>query len=229
MLENIKHDKSMIKDKVLEVLKPLLADKGFKADELEGLADFASKNLKEESTDDEIKNVCDGLVPVASLIQKVGNRYSTEAERKTEKKYEGYIKPEIKEKEIEPTKDIDKTKHLSQEEILRMIDEKAKAITEEALAPYRQKEERQRLQGLLESNDRVKSIPESFRKRYTLDKEENLDSVATQMETDYASLKQELIKSGSFVEPPREGSGGGDGNDLITFMNKMAEKSADKK
>lgn len=219
----------MIKDKVLEVLKPLLADKGFKADELEGLADFASKNLKEESTDDEIKNVCDGLVPVASLIQKVGNRYSTEAERKTEKKYEGYIKPEIKEKEIEPTKDIDKTKHLSQEEILRMIDEKAKAITEEALAPYRQKEERQRLQGLLESNDRVKSIPESFRKRYTLDKEENLDSVATQMETDYASLKQELIKSGSFVEPPREGSGGGDGNDLITFMNKMAEKSADKK
>lgn len=215
-----------VKEKTLNVLKPLLAAKGFKSDELEGLADIACKNLKEESTDEEIKNVCDGLVPVAALIQKVGNRYVTETTEKVEKKYQGFIKPDVNkdDKPDKPEHQDEPPKALTAEDIAKMIaEESSKAVTA-ALAPIREKEEKSRLLSLLNSHENIKAMPEVFRKNYSLDKEENLDSVVAQMETDYAALKQNIAKQEGYIEAPKDADGKGETDDLIAYMDKMAER-----
>ena len=212
-----------MKEKVLAVLKPMLASKGFKKQELEGLADIVAKNLKDDSTEEEINNAAIGIVPYAELMQKVGNRYASEIE----KKYEGYVKPSTDkdEPDIKKEEPLDKnnqtSQSLTQEQIQKMI---ADGIAE-GLKPYREKEERTRLQSLLYANEKVKSVPESFRSRYTLDKEDNLEALAAQIETDYASLKQELLKSGEFTAPPQKGAEGGDNDDLISALKAMGEKA----
>lgn len=214
---NFKLDK--MKQKVLDILKPLVASKGFKRTELEGLAELIAKNLDDASTDEEINNAVSGILPYAELMQKIGNRYAADIE----KKYEGWVKPTPTQEPPAPPVDDKQPKGLTAEEIQALI---AEGIAN-GLKPYQEREEKNRLQNLLFSNEKVKSIPESFRSRYTLDKEENLDALATQMENDYANLKQELLKSGQFAEPPATG-GGGNSDDLIAAFKGMSERAQKK-
>ena len=60
-----------MKGKVLTILKPLLASKGFSKEELESLAEIAAKNLTEASTEEEINNAASGIIPYADVMQKV--------------------------------------------------------------------------------------------------------------------------------------------------------------
>lgn len=211
-----------MKQKVLDVLKPLVASKGFKRAELEGLADIIAKNLTEESTEDEINNAVSGILPYAELMQKIGNRYAADVE----KKYEGWVKPEENKPATPPEPPVreEQPKGLTTEEIQKLI---ADGIAN-GLKPYQEREEKNRLQNLLFANEKVKSMPESFRSHYTLDKEENLDSLAAKMEADYANLKQELLKNGEFATPPTSGGGLGSSDDLIAALQAMGAK-ADKK
>lgn len=208
-----------MKEKVLNLLKPLLASKGFSKEELEGLADIATKNLTDASTEEEINNVVNGIVPYADMMQKVGNRYASTVE----KKYEGWVKPKDEPTPPAPKEEPKPSENqgLSAEDIQKLVDEKVQAI----LKPYQERDEKQRLQNLLYSNDKVKAIPEVFRNKYSLDKEENLDTVVTQMETDYAALKQSLVTSGEFAAPPSSGSGAGDSDDLISTLQAMGAKA----
>jgi hypothetical protein len=213
-----------MKQKVLEVLKPLVASKGFKKAELEGLADLIAKNLTDASTDEEINNAVSGVLPYADLMQKIGNRYAADIE----KKYEGWKKPEDVNNPTPPKPPTPPTneehKALTAEEIQKLI---AEGIAN-GLKPYQEREEKNRLQALLFANEKVKTMPESFRSRYTLDKEENLDTLAAQMEADYASLKQELLKSGEFATPPTSGGGQGSSDDLIAALQAMGAKATKK-
>ena len=56
-----------MKQKVLDILKPLVASKGFKRTELEGLAELIAKILDDASTDEEINNAVSGILPYAEL------------------------------------------------------------------------------------------------------------------------------------------------------------------
>lgn len=208
-----------MKEKILNLLKPLLSPKGFSKEELEGLADIASKNLTDTSTEEDINNVVNGILPYAEMMQRVGNRYATQVE----KKYEGYVKPQANPEPAKP-KDEPKPsepKAMTAEDIQKMIREGIAA----GLKPYQEREEKLRLQNLLFSNDKVKSIPEVFRNKYSLEKEEDLETVAAQMETDYAALKQSLVTSGEFVAPPSSGNGTGDSDDLISALHTMGSKA----
>lgn len=208
-----------MKEKVLNLLKPLLAAKGFNKEELEGLADIASKNLTDASTEEEINNVVNGIVPYADMMQRVGNRYASTVE----KKYEGWVKPQSNPeppKPNEPPKPVEST-GMTPEDIQKLVDEKVQAV----LKPYQERDEKQRLQNLLYSNEKVKSIPDVFRNKYSLEKEEDLDNVVTQIETDYAALKQSLVTSGEFATPPASGNGTGDSDDLISALQTMGSKA----
>lgn len=204
-----------MKEKVLNLLKPLLAAKGFNKEELEGLADIASKNLTDASTEEEINNVVSGIVPYADMMQRVGNRYASTVE----KKYEGWVKPQ-ETTDTTGQKPVEQT-GMTPEDIQKLVDEKVQAV----LKPYQERDERQRLQNLLYSNDKVKSIPEIFRSKYSLEKEEDLDTVVAQIETDYAALKQSLVTSGEFAAPPASGNGTGDSDDLISALTQMGSKA----
>lgn len=211
-----------MKGKVLAILKPLLASKGFSKDELEGLAEIAAKNLAEASTDEDINNAASGIVPYAELMQKVGNRMVSSVENK----YKGWIDPKTANPKTEPTPDPNpepksEPQGLTAEAIQKMISDGIEA----GLKPYREREEKQRLQTMLYSHEKVKSVPEVFRGRYSLAKEEELESVAAQIENDYTSLKQSMMSSGEFVAPPQSGNGAGEVDDLIAKLQNMGAKA----
>lgn len=208
-----------MKSKVLAVLKPLLANRGFNKEELEGLAEIAVKNLNEASTDEDINNVVNGIVPYADLMQKVSNRMVTSVEHK----YKGWIDPNNVPKPEPPKNEppkVEEPKVLSMEDIQKMI---ADGINE-GLKPYREREEKQRLQTLLYSHEKVKAVPEEFRNLYSLNKEEDLETVAARMENDYTAIKQALVKSGEFVAPPQQGNGASETDDLVNMLHAMGEK-----
>lgn len=207
-----------MKQKVLSLLKPLLASKGFNKEELEGLATIVAANLNEASTEEEINNAIGGVVPYADMMQKVANRMVSGVEAK----YKGWVDPsKVEPKPVEPApvEKVEEKPLLTAEAIQKMISDGIEA----GLRPYREKEEKQRLQTILNSHDKVKSIPESFRSRYSLEKEEDLEAVASQVELDFTSLKQELLKSGEFTAPPQGGSAVGDSDDLIQRLQEMGK------
>lgn len=223
-----------IKERVLEAARTSYAKNGLKAKELEKLSDVISNGLTDESTDEDVQSAVKNAEPYVNLMQSVGNRYATEASTK----FNGYVSPEDLEAKYQ-LKDTGKKKPeeeggsgtgatLSREEIEKLIGEANKKAVEDALAPFRAKQEAERLNGLLHSNAKLKSIPQEFRSRYTLDKEENLDSVVSTIENDYAAIKQAMIKSGEFVEKPHTGGLDADTDDLISRMNAMAEKAEKK-
>lgn len=74
-----------MKQKLLTLLKPKIASKGFGPKTLEGLADHLAKNLTEESTDDEINTAIDRVMPFAELMQAENTRYANEVKGKMSK------------------------------------------------------------------------------------------------------------------------------------------------
>lgn len=207
-----------MKQKVLSLLKPLLASKGFSKEELEGLAGIAALNLNESSTDEDVNNAVSGVVPYAEMMQRVANRMVSTVENK----YKGWVDPS----KVDATKptEIESKPTFSMDDIQKLIAERVSEGIEAGLRPIREKEEKQRLQSILYAHEKVKSVPEAFRSKYTLDNEDNLETVATQMETDYTALRQELIKSGEFATPPQQGEVVGESDDLIQKLQNMGKK-----
>lgn len=272
-----------MKDRVLSVLKPLMQPKGFKQEELEGIAELIAGNLTAESTDEEVKAGVERFVPFADLMQKVGNRYATgvenkykgwksqeevaaEIERSKAEAVETYKKlnpapvavPPIIQKPAEqeqaqeaktqpvPAFDVDgamkrfQSQQAEYQQALSaqqaeyqqaMQKQMAELISKgvaEALRPYKEKTQREYLDGLLNSDEKVKAMPETFRRGYTLDKEENLGSLVSKMEADYAQLKQELLNSGELATPPASGKVVNDEDEMVAFLNGIATKGQQK-
>lgn len=183
-----------MKKKLIQVLKTLYASKGFKANELEELADVLSSSLKEDSTDEEISNVANAAESYVNMLQKVGNRYASAIEEK----YKGYVKPNTIEEG--KTKTI-KENSLTKEAIAKLISE---GIAE-AIKPIQQQRESERLSQVLSSNEKLKGIPAKFISRYKLEKEEDLDNVASQIAQDYADERKAILESLGFAELPTSG------------------------
>lgn len=298
-----------MKDRVLSVLKPLMQPKGFKQEELEGIAELIAGNLTAESTDEEVKAGVERFVPFADLMQKVGNRYATgvenkykgwksqeevaaEIERSKAEAVETYkklnpapvavppiiqkpaeqeqaqeAKPKQEERKQEapkaaevanqntaqaaqtqpvPAFDVDgamkrfQSQQAEYQQALSaqqaeyqqaMQKQMAELISKgvaEALRPYKEKTQREYLDGLLNSDEKVKAMPETFRRGYTLDKEENLGSLVSKMEADYAQLKQELLNSGELATPPASGKVVNDEDEMVAFLNGIATKGQQK-
>lgn len=221
-----------IKEKVLASAKTSFAKYGLKKDELSKLVDqiVASRGLTDESKDEDVTDAIAAFEPVVGLMQSMFNRAVSE----TGKKYEGWIDPnDSKYKQQKPPAPTTDT--LTAEAVQKMIAEAAtnnqKAINEAvaaALAPYKEREEKTRLSTLLQGNDKLKDIPEVFRSRYTLDKEENLDRVVEQISNDYTVLKQSLVANGTFVAAPTTSTPQSEQDDFVKRMEGYAERNAPK-
>lgn len=77
-----------MKQKLLNLLKPKFANKGFSQKTIEGLADILVKNLTEESTDEEVNTAIDGVTPFAEIMQAENTRYANEVKAKVTKPVE---------------------------------------------------------------------------------------------------------------------------------------------
>ena len=79
-----------ISERVLAAAKTSYAKYGFKREELQKISNLIAANLKDESTDEEISTALKNNEGYAEMMQSVYTRGVTE----TNKKYEGYVKPE---------------------------------------------------------------------------------------------------------------------------------------
>lgn len=221
-----------IKDRVLASCKTSFAKYGLKKDELSKLVDniIANRSLTDESNDEDVTGAITAFEPMVGLMQTMFNRAISE----TDKKYEGWTKPNPKnDPPTPPTPQVPTTETLTVEAVAKMIADananNQKAISEavaQAVAPFKEKEEKARLSSLLQKSDKLKDIPESFRSRYQLDTEENLDSMTEQISNDFTALKQQLISSGAFVEAPRQSTPQTEQEDFIKRMQEFGERNA---
>lgn len=219
-----------IKEKVLASCKTSFAKYGLKKDELAKLVDqiVAGRGLTDESTDENVTEAITAVEPYVGMMQAAFNRAVSE----TAKKYEGWVDPKAT-----PTPPVPPTTEtpLTAEAVAKMIAEvkndQQKAVNEAvaaALAPYKEREERTRLAALLQSNEKLKNVPEVFRSRYQLDKEENLDSVVEQINNDFTTMKQALVADGTFVSAPTTSTPQSEQDDFIKRMEGFAQRNAHK-
>ena len=225
-----------IKDKVLTSAKTSFAKYGLKKDELSKLVDLiiASRGLTDESKDEDVTSAITAVEPYVGMMQSSFNRAVSE----TTKKFDGWIDPNDPNNKptppVPPTPPVTQT-GLTQEQVQQMIAEASannqKAISDavaQALAPYKEREEKARLTNLLQGNEKLKDIPEVFRARYQLDKEENLDATVQKITDEWTTLKQGLVSSGQYVEAPRATSKADEQNDFIKAMQGYSERNAPK-
>ena len=225
-----------IKDRVLASAKTSFAKYGLKKDELSKLVDLiiASRGLTDESKDENVTSAITAVEPYVGMMQSSFNRAVSE----TTKKFDGWIDPNDPNNKptpkVPPTPPVSTT-GLTQEQVQQMIAEASannqKAISDavaQALAPYKEREEKARLTSLLQGNEKLKDIPEVFRTRYQLDKEENLDATVQKITDDWTTLKQGLVSSGQYVEAPKATSKADEQNDFIKAMQGYSDRNAPK-
>lgn len=208
-----------ISERVLAAAKTSYAKYGFKREELAKISNLIAANLKDESTDEEISTALKNGEGYAEMMQSVYNRGVSE----TNKKYEGYVKPEPPTPPtppVPPTEPPVPPSGLTAEQVQKMISDGIAA----GLKPYKEKEERERLNNLLQTSDKLKDVPEVFRKQYHLEKEEDLDNVLTKITNDYTALKQTMVSSGQFVEAPTPSGQGSEDDDFIKMMGESAQR-----
>lgn len=211
-----------IKERVLALMKTSYAKYGFKKEELSSLTDIIvpSSNLTDESTDEQVTAALTASEGFARMMQTVYNRGISE----TNKKFEGFVKPTTT-----PTPTEGLTMEQVQELIAKANENRQKEIDDavaKATAPFLQQQEKARLASLLAGHEKLKSIPKFIRDKYTLDKEENLDALATQIESEYAAFKQELVSSGQFVEAPATPKPEDETNDFVRRMQEFGQRNA---
>lgn len=214
-----------IKDRVLSSLKTSFAKYGFKKDELNQLAEMISANLTDESSDEDVKSAVKTNEGYAKMMQSVYNRAVSE----TNDKFKDYVPKADKNATganlmTEPTTEPSANKSLSQEDILKLINE---GIAN-GLKPYQEQAQKEKLKALLSNNAKLKDVPQIFRERYTLDKEENLDNVVNQINTDWTTVKQGLVQNGIMVEAPRKGTREEANSEFRKMMEDSAKRVAEK-
>lgn len=226
-----------IKEKVLASCKTSFAKYGLKKDELAKLVDqiVASCGLTDESTDENVTEAITAVEPYVGMMQAAFNRAVSE----TTKKYEGWVDPKATPTPptntptppVLPTTETPLTAEAVAKMIAEVKNDQQKAVNEAvaaALAPYKEREERTRLATLLQSNEKLKNVPEVFRSRYQLDKEENLDSVVEQINNDFTEMKQKLVADGIFVSAPTTSTPQSEQDDFIKRMEGFAQRNAPK-
>lgn len=226
-----------IKEKVLASCKTSFAKYGLKKDELTKLVDqiVASRGLTDESTDENVTEAITAVEPYVGMMQAAFNRAVSE----TTKKYEGWVDPKATPTPptntpappVPPTTETPLTAEAVAKMIAEVKNDQQKAVNEAvtaALAPYKEREERTRLATLLQSNEKLKNVPEVFRSRYQLDKEENLDSVVEQINNDFTEMKQKLVADGIFVSAPTTSTPQSEQDDFIKRMEGFAQRNAPK-
>lgn len=211
-----------IKDRVLALMKTSYSKYGFKKEELNQLADIISVNLTEKSSDEDITTTLTANEGYAKMVQSVYNRGVSE----TNEKYRDYIpkpKDTVPPTNQQPPKQ-DPPKGLTAEEIQKLVSD---GIAE-GLKPYKEQAERERLKALLSESTKLKDVPKIFRDRYTLDKEDNLDSVIERINADWTSVKQGLVQNGVMVEAPKKGDPNKEDDDFRKMMEESSKRIAEK-
>lgn len=202
-------------EKVINALRTLYADKGLNTTELEELAKIIGQNLNADASEDDINNAVSGVSDYVSLMQKFGNRCTSEVEQK----YKGYVKPN--DDPSKPSKGNTPDNVITKE----MIEEMLKTGIAEAIKPFQEAEKAKHLQSVLLSQAKLKGVPQKFISRYKLDDEKKAEELASQIEQDYAEERKEILSSLGIADIPSKGAGDADDEDDFAKRMQDAQKA----
>ncbi len=201
-----------MKKKLIAALKTKFADKGFNQAEMEGLADILAKTLSDEATEEDISNAVGGAADYVEMMQKIGNRYASQVENK----YKGYVKPET-----DPDPEPNGGNGITLEQVSGLLSAKIA----EAIKPFKDAEQAQKLSSILASQPQLKNIPAKFVSRYKLEREEDAQALAARIEQEFAEERKEMLSSLGLPDVPFNGNGGVDTDDDFAKMMQEAQKA----
>ena len=104
---------------------------------------------------------------------------------------------------------------------LEQVSELLSTKIADALKPFQEAQQAQKLSDLLASQPKLKAIPQKFVSRYKLQKEEDAETLAAQIEQDFANERKEMLATLGLSDVPFGGGGGFDTDD--DFAKKMQE------
>lgn len=181
-----------MKEKVLSLLKTSYAKYGFKKDELEGLAELIAKNLADDATDEDVTTAVNDAEAWASMTQKIATRTATEVEKK-------YNKPEPKpEPKVDPKPEEKKEKPSELEKLVRNLQTQIEEMHTAQKA--------ERLSARLSNDPRLSAVPTAFVNMYQLQSEDELDALVSKIESDFSTIKSQMLKNGIVAQLPTKGS-----------------------
>ncbi len=212
-----------MKKKVIDALRTSYADKGLNQTELEELADIISQNLKEDASEDEISNAVSGASGYVNIMQKFGNRCASAVENK----YKGYIKPQEGNNQQSPVVQQSQTQVQNNQDVLTkdVVAEMLKTGIAEALRPYQEERRAEQLKNVLMAQSKLKGIPQSFLSRYKLDDEKNAETLASQIEQEYAAERKEILATLGIADVPPIGNGAAGSDEDFAKRMQDAQKA----
>jgi len=188
-----------MKEKILAFLKTKLS--GVADSYLNGVAEFYSKTITEET---KIESTLNDQI---ELLRENARLLQSEADRRVTDAVQTAKKNEWKRLGLDENgnKSVQKTQEPEHPEQKDEIEEKLKKLLEPLQAEiegYKKEKEQTRLFKSLEEKLNGK-VPNTFYKGRTLElNEDNLETIATSLETEFNSLKDDLVKSGVIIKVP---------------------------
>lgn len=165
---------------------------GLPAHLLGRIADSLAKTVTTEDQIEgkitELDNLPIPLTDYATMLQTEGDRRVTEAQTKWKKENPGQPLPNNEDPNKDKNKDQSTDPNAALAEQLKQLSTQLQAL--------QQKQVTETLTGKLKERLKDKKIPEVFISKYSVLKEEDLDSIAAAVETDFTAMKQELANQG---------------------------------
>lgn len=192
-----------MKDKILAALKTKFQNLGFGDKAFGGVADYLAATVTEES---QIETAISGVEPLLKSFQGDIDKRVNDAVAKT--------KTEL-EKKTEDPKGNPNPKDGKENEIPQWAkDMQAK------LEAYEKKESQSALTSKLRDILKQKGVTESYLKRINLsvNSENEIDQLATEVEADFLATKQDMINQGLVAEAPKNNGGVADKAEIDDYL-----------
>jgi hypothetical protein len=189
-----------MKDKILAQLKIKFA--GVSNLILERVAENLAKTVTDETKIADavtaVENSPVGINDIANLLQTEGDRRVTDLQKTHQTEIEKLKKqiPSKPAKEKETTTTDEEVPAWAKPLVDTISTMQTKLTAQETAA------QRQALTAKLFADPKVKDIPNSFKNKYTIEKEEDLSITVDKIVTEFAQLQQEMVNKGTFVETP---------------------------
>lgn len=204
----------MFKDKILAKLKEKFP--GLPNQLLGLLVDKLSPKVTEETQIEGVVNELDNSpIPVkeyADFLQRESDRRVTDAEKEWKKKTTT-TNTQTNNDDQKPDDKKDSS------------DAQLKALSDR-LAAFEAKEQKERLQASLTKKLAEKKIPAAFAKGRSVESEDQLETLLTEIETDYLEVKQTMVNEGNTTSLPLGSAGRTDNveQDILSWATKGTEK-----
>lgn len=194
-----------MKEKLLSSLKTMYKNLGFGDKAFDGVAEFLSKTVTQEA---DIETAISGVEPLLKAFQgdvdKIRNE-KAELQRKLAELEKNNPKPG--DPPLPPAGDPNEPAWFKQ---YREKQEAEATALKQKIEGFEAKEKFTSLQGKLKAKLSEKKIPEAFwaKRNISIDSEEQLDQITSELEADYTAFRQELVNSGVMIDRPQGSEGG---------------------